>query len=243
MIASFQSEPVARHPSKRLGAPKPRASVALPQTRRRNLCRRWKYRGAAVLENAVSVEDGKLDGERLTHAGLNEKELLHSLNYLDKDGLLAFPGIGEYLADQIRKHKKQVDYYSELEDLLEVPRFGAKRFINLVGREPRHSKLTIRQLMRYGGAQSDPITLDHFRPWPRPASDVAEIWLLPAQEYFSHKAQFARFNHVLVERVGSYRLIIACDVEQLQGRANYLLRKLPKLIRSINYERSFTSTN
>ena len=109
-----------------------------------------------------------------------------------------------------------------------MPRFGEKRFMNLVGREPNHSKLTIRQLMRYQGDLSEPITLDHFRPWLKPASDIAEVWLLSAKEYFARKNHFESFRSAFVERVGSYRLIIACEEEQLSGRSNYVLRKLPK---------------
>jgi len=215
----------------------------LPQNRKRYAYKRWNYKGAVVIEEAASSRTQSFDDSSLTKASLTEKELLHSINYLDEDGLLSFPGIGNYLAKVIVEHRNVVDYYTELEGLLEVPRFGAKRFENLVGRKPHSNKLKLRQLFRIDSASNQPITTADFCPWMRPASGIRELWLIHKSEYFSAKQSLLAKGHLIVERVGSYRLVFVCESENLKGRSNYIIRKLPKIIRSINYERAFTTTN
>lgn len=220
---------------------KKRAVVERPRARRNSVMRHWKSAGSPILLDGINHSDHLLDEGRTTAAGVSEKELLHLVNYIDEEGLLAFPGIGKVMAEQIKNHIRQVDYCLELEELLDVPRFGKKRFEKLVGRSPRRLKGNLRQLMRIGHHDSSPICLRHFQPWSRPASGIAEIWLIPSREFFDKEAYFESFRFLVVERVGSYRLVLACEEDELQGRASYLLKILPRIIRSINYERSFTT--
>jgi hypothetical protein len=244
MLESFQFE-ARRAPSKqRLPHPRRISGKLLPRPRKRNAGKRWAFHGATLLEEAHSHSpEEAVSSERKTKAGLTEVELLHALNYLDEDGLQAFPGIGGFLANKIREHRKLVDYYQNLEELLQVPLFGAKRFEKLVGRPPAQSKLTVRQIMRFETEQSQPLTLRQFQPWLRPAPGIGAIWLIPAQDYHRKKESFANFPNVVVESVGSYRLVFLCEEAELKGRSKYLIRHLPKLIRSINYERSFTTAD
>lgn len=223
--------------------PRPVQAWALPQKRRRHAYKRWTYRNGTVLEEPGNSRLQTIDSNSITEAGLSESELLQAVNYLDEDGLLAFPGIGPYLAEAIIAHRILVDYYTELEDLLEVPKFGVKRFANLVGRQPQHTKLKLRQLLRIDSAAVAPISTEDFRPWSRPASGIRELWLLDKSEFHSSKRTLESKGHLIVERIGSFRLIFVCDSESLKGRSNYIIRKLPKIIRSINYERSFTTTH
>lgn len=217
---------------------------SLPQPRKRNIGRRWSFRGATLLEDiTVCTASSTSSSDQKTNASLSESELLHALNYLDSDGLQAFPGIGAFLAEKILEHRQFVDYFQNLEELLQVRLFGAKRFEKLVGRAPIQKKTSLHQLMRVESKTFGPITLAHFNPWRRPAPGIDAIWLIPAREYYQQKSTFSQSAKVIVESVGSYRLVFLCDAIEFKGRSNYIIRRLPKLIRSINYERSFTTAN
>ena len=218
-----------------------RRSALKPRTRRTgpmsrpyqpdNLAR-WRWQGPAFASPLLAPGDPFHDETRFisrrTPMGLKEIELLTSFNYLDKEALLAFEGIGPTLAANILAHRASAQYFASLDELSLVPLIGAKRFAKLVGRPPETTRFLLHDLMRRPRRQD--IHFADLRPWTRPAPGLAYIRLQVAGEA---PPVVSLGQSLLTVRVRGYDLHFVCTEPPHGGRAGFVHHNLPRALRAI----------
>lgn len=212
----------------------------LPLARKEHPRVGWLVNGDQIVEAGDPfLNDAKLRFKK-TPTGLTESELLSSFNYLDEDALQGFDGIGPVLAKNILEHRVKIQYFVSLEELLNVAQVGNFRFTKLVGRKPLTKHFALHSLMRIPYQEN--ISLKQLSPWKNPAPNIHEVMLLTKLAAKSYQAQHS--NEVLIVlRIGTNRLVFNCTRPPEGSRANYTLKKLPRILRSINHERSLSPTN
>lgn len=163
-----------------------------------------------------------------TPTGLTESELLAAFNYLDQDALLSFEGIGPTLAANIIAHRTKSQYFASLDEIAQVPRIGAKRFAKLTGRPPQTGRFRLHDLMRR--SRREDLRLADLQPWSNPSPGIASIHVLPSQ---SPRPEHAPDQQPVVIRLRRYAIHFLCTEPPSGGRAHFLLKNLPEVLRPL----------
>lgn len=137
-----------------------------------------EIRGWLPGPNVLAKGDAGLDENslqtRMTPTGLPEQDLLAAVNYLDDEALQEFPGIGPKIAEGIVEWRKAKGYIASLDDLIEVPLIGAKRFESLIGRPCDATRFALHRLIRLSCREV--VRESHFRPLANPAKGLGRIF-------------------------------------------------------------------
>lgn len=211
---------------------------------RRHGINRWAWQGRGLGSPILAPGDPFLDEAaflaRKTPSKLTETELLSAFNYLDQEALQAFEGIGPAIANNIVKERQAYQYFSSLDEIASVPRIGPKRFQLLAGRALETDRFRLHDLMRR--SRKDDITLEDLQPWLKPAPGVDSIFLLPAS---APKPEISPTQTLLSNRLRQGRLyfIVSSDANTSGGRAARVRQQLPRILRPIIHERSFSTTH
>ncbi|MCC5840784.1 MAG: helix-hairpin-helix domain-containing protein [Opitutales bacterium] len=178
---------------------------------------------------------------RMTPTGLPEQDLLASLNYLDAEGLQNFSGFGPRVAEIIVEWRSEKGYIASLDDLIEVPLIGQKRFEALVGRPCQSMDKALHHLLRLGWTET--IRENHLRPWHEPARGLERVFLGDASDQAGERALAREKGWNLRERgVFRRRLYFHFHPTLSSGRAKFLYRRLPSLLRAA-YQQIHTLSN
>jgi len=215
--------------------------LSMPKLHRMKPNRGWLQQGYEILEQASSTEEADFQLNRKTPVGLSERELLASLNYLDEEALQEFEGIGPVIAKHIVAYRQSIDCFTRIDELVFVKRIGKKRFFHLVGRICKLDTHPLHTLMRIEAGQI--ITVEALNPWKSPAPDINSIFLRQSSQRANPTTEESQPAHIESFKIGKLHLDFHCARKPESRRAALLLRSLPKILRSINYERSITSTN
>jgi hypothetical protein len=187
--------------------------------------------GPHLLEAGNSDLDEKSLRTRMTPTGLPEQDLLAAFNYLDESAIQDFPGIGPKIAEGILNWRTQQGYIGSLDDLIDVPLIGEKRFETLVGRACQRSYNALHHLLRLDWKES--VREQHLRPWNQPAKGLERIFLGEEADRVRERRLAQERAWQLKERgVFQRRLFFHFVPEQISGRARFLFRRLPTLLRA-----------
>ncbi len=168
---------------------------------------------------------------RPTLTGLVEQALLHAINFRDLAGLQEFTGFGPKVAAKIIEFRESEKFFTSLDELVRVPLIGPTRFQRLVGRESFFFTLPLHSALRLPPSQ--PIRVRELQPLAWPAPGLPRLFLGPPSLQESERRLAARSRWQLHERrIGNSVLYFHTLLAEPEYRAAFLLRSLPRLLRS-----------
>ncbi|MCH8475111.1 MAG: helix-hairpin-helix domain-containing protein [Opitutales bacterium] len=167
--------------------------------------------------------------------------MLSTVNYLDEEALCEFPGVGPTTAKNIIKWRHQNHYFSSLDEVIQIPRIGEKKFLDITGRENLLDQFPLHDLMRT--SRRFDIRFTDLSPWKNPAPGIARIILDDHETDTPHLIECARRDlHLISRKVLQWKLHFYLTNEHPEGRALYLLKKLPHLLRKVLRQRNKTKS-
>ena len=195
---------------------------------------RWSfgYSKSDILESGDPGYDEAAYFSRPTPAGLTEQEMLSTVNYLDEEALQQFPGIGPTTALNIINWRSKNHYLGSVDELIEVPGIGPKKFLEMTGRNNLLQVFPLHDIFRI--SRKEAISLNHLQPVHRPAPGIERLYLDSPKSTRKHKqrAKQSGFQFVTL-KVLNWQLCCYVKPDEISARARYLLDKLPHLLRRL----------
>ena len=201
----------------------------------------WHWAFRYPLHNVLEAGDPGYDEaayfNRPTPTGLTEQEMLSTVNYLDEEALQQFRGVGPTIALNIVNWRRKHHYLSSLDELIEVPGIGPKKFQELTGRENLSQEFPLHDIFRI--SRKAAIAFDDLQPVRRPAPGIESLYLDSPDSTRKHKLNARQGGFQFVTRkVLDRQLCFYVAPTEVSARARYLLDKLPHLLRRLIKEHS-----
>lgn len=200
----------------------------------------WHWAFRYPLRNVVEAGDPGYDEaayfHRPTPTGLTEQEMLSTVNYLDEEALQQFRGVGPSIALNIVNWRRKHHYLSSVDELIEVPGIGPKKFRELTGRENLSQEFPLHDVFRI--SRKEAISFNDLQPFRRPAPGIESLYLDSLESTRKHKQEARKSGFQFVTRkVLDWQLCCYTKPNEVSARARYLLDKLPHLLRRLIREK------